>query len=174
MCAVVILLSVCYDSSICNLLLESPEVVRKEMAAAATATTNILLDPGEPDTEVCACACVRACSLGRFHHKTTLLSFVLSSPQVTENLFDFSKLDKAAHEAITQAADLLMGDFRMLSHQDIKWALNSLKGHYAITRKVRLDTIPFLLVLAAVAPSSPPPSPPAPSCCCPTRPYARR
>ena len=36
-----------------------------------------------------------------------------------------------------QATDLLIADFRMLSCQDIKWALNALKGHYAITRKVR-------------------------------------
>lgn len=72
-----------------------------------------------------------------------------------ENLFDFSKLDKAPLEATTQAADLLMGDFRMLSHQDIKWALNSLKGHYAITRKVRSGAIqPLCPVLAGVAPFS--------------------
>lgn len=78
-----------------------------------------------------------------------------SSPQVMENLFDFSKLDKAPLEATTQAADLLMGDFRMLSHQDIKWALNSLKGHYAITRKVRSGAIqPLCPVLAGVAPFS--------------------
>lgn len=29
-----------------------------------------------------------------------------------------------------------MADFKMLSSQDIKWALHELKGHYAITRKV--------------------------------------
>lgn len=39
-----------------------------------------------------------------------------------------------------QAAEMLMGDFRMLSCQDIKWALNCLKGHYAITRKVLLTS----------------------------------
>lgn len=126
--------SLSYGSSICNLLLESPELVRKETVAAATASTNILLDPGEPETEVCACP-------GLDLPQDDTVKLALSPPQVTENLFDFSKLDKAAHEAVTQAADLLMGDFRMLSHQDIKWALNSLKGHYAITRKVRSGTI---------------------------------
>lgn len=36
---------------------------------------------------------------------------------------------------------MLMGDFRMLSCQDLKWALNCLKGHYAITRKVLHVTV---------------------------------
>lgn len=58
------------------------------------------------------------------------------SLQVTEDLFDYSKLGTVGPEAVMQAADLLMADFRMLSCQDIKWALNALKGHYAITRKV--------------------------------------
>ena len=56
--------------------------------------------------------------------------------QVSEDLFDFTKLGAVGPEAVMQAADLLMADFRMLSCQDIKWALNALKGHYAITRKV--------------------------------------
>lgn len=55
---------------------------------------------------------------------------------MTEDLFDYAKLDRVGHEAMMQAADLLMADFRMLSCQDIKWALNALKGHYAIARKV--------------------------------------
>lgn len=55
---------------------------------------------------------------------------------MTEDLFDYATLGKVGHEAVMQAADLLMADFRMLSCQDIKWALNALKGHYAITRKV--------------------------------------
>ena len=60
------------------------------------------------------------------------------SPQVTEDLFDYSKLGTVGPEVMMQAVDLLMADFRMLSCQDIKWALNALKGHYAITRKVPL------------------------------------
>lgn len=59
-------------------------------------------------------------------------------PQVTEDLFDYAKLGTVGPEAVMQAADLLMADFRMLSCQDIKWALNALKGHYAITRKVTM------------------------------------
>lgn len=58
--------------------------------------------------------------------------------QVTEDLFDYAKLSMVGPMVIMQAADLLMADFRMLSCQDIKWALNALKGHYAITRKVPL------------------------------------
>lgn len=55
---------------------------------------------------------------------------------MTEDLFDYAKLGTVGPAAVMQAADLLMADFRMLSCQDIKWALNALKGHYAITRKV--------------------------------------
>lgn len=58
--------------------------------------------------------------------------------QESENYFDYFKLKTVGPEVVIQAADMLMGDFRMLSCQDIKWALNCLKGHYAITRKVVL------------------------------------
>nr|XP_055148210.1 uncharacterized protein LOC129489523 isoform X1 [Symphalangus syndactylus] len=34
-----------------------------------------------------------------------------------------------------------MADFKVLSSQDIKWALHELKGHYAITRKALSDAI---------------------------------
>lgn len=50
--------------------------------------------------------------------------------------FDFSKLEPLDQRCFIQAVDLLMADFKMLSSQDIKWALHELKGHYAITRKV--------------------------------------
>ncbi|XP_074058467.1 E3 ubiquitin-protein ligase RNF216 isoform X2 [Macrotis lagotis] len=49
--------------------------------------------------------------------------------------FDFSKLTPLDQRCFMQATDLLMEDFKMLSTQDIKWALHELKGHYAITRK---------------------------------------
>lgn len=62
--------------------------------------------------------------------------FMFAVFQVTEDLFDYGKLGAVGPEVVMQAADLLMADFRMLSCQDIKWALNALKGHYAITRKV--------------------------------------
>lgn len=90
---------------ICNLLLEDPEYPRRETAAATPAPSSILLEPGDTQAEV------------------------------TEDLFDYAKLSTVGPEVIMQAADLLMADFKMLSCQDIKWALNALKGHYAITRK---------------------------------------
>lgn len=52
------------------------------------------------------------------------------------DFFDYSKLAPLDQRCFNQAADLLMADFKMLSSQDIKWALHELKGHYAITRKV--------------------------------------
>ncbi|KAM9346757.1 E3 ubiquitin-protein ligase RNF216 [Symphorus nematophorus] len=96
---------------ICNLLLENPEYPRKETAAATAAPTSILLESGDTQTEV------------------------------TEDLFDYTKLGTVGPEAVMQAADLLMADFRMLSCQDIKWALNALKGHYAITRKALCEAL---------------------------------
>ncbi|XP_056440923.1 E3 ubiquitin-protein ligase RNF216 [Gadus chalcogrammus] len=73
--------------------------------AAPPAPTSILLESGEQEAEV------------------------------TEDLFDLSRLGAVPPEALMQATDLLMADFRMLSCQDLKWVLNALKGHYAITRK---------------------------------------
>ncbi|XP_022063518.2 E3 ubiquitin-protein ligase RNF216 [Acanthochromis polyacanthus] len=96
---------------ICNLLLENPEYPRRETAAAAAAPSSILLESA--DTQV----------------------------EVTEDLFDYAKLATMGPEVVMQAADLLMADFRMLSCQDIKWALNALKGHYAITRKALCDAL---------------------------------
>ncbi|XP_057272820.1 E3 ubiquitin-protein ligase RNF216 [Pezoporus wallicus] len=55
--------------------------------------------------------------------------------------FDFFKLAPLDQRCFIQAADLLMADFKMLSSQDIKWALRELKGHYAITRKAFSDAI---------------------------------
>lgn len=57
------------------------------------------------------------------------------------DFFDYSKLAPLDQRCFIQAADLLMADFRMLSSQDIKWALHELKGHYAITRKAFSDAI---------------------------------
>uniref|UniRef100_G3NYQ6 Ring finger protein 216 n=1 Tax=Gasterosteus aculeatus aculeatus TaxID=481459 RepID=G3NYQ6_GASAC len=96
---------------ICNLLLENPEYPRGSTAAATAAPTSILLECGDTETEV------------------------------TEDLFDYPKLGSVGPEAVMQAADLLMADFRMLSCQDIKWALNALKGHYAITRKALCEAL---------------------------------
>lgn len=95
--------------------------------------------------------------------------FMFAVFQVTEDLFDYGKLGAVGPEVVMQAADLLMADFRMLSCQDIKWALNALKGHYAITRKVPKvpsESTPCLLCLL---------------CCCtfqlslalPPRPYVK-
>ncbi|KAH0631983.1 hypothetical protein JD844_019950 [Phrynosoma platyrhinos] len=66
-------------------------------------------------------------------------SLPLEVPKV--DYFDFSKLDPLDQRCFIQAADLLMADFKMLSSQDIKWALHELKGHYAITRKAFSDAI---------------------------------
>uniref|UniRef100_A0A3B5B5M7 Ring finger protein 216 n=1 Tax=Stegastes partitus TaxID=144197 RepID=A0A3B5B5M7_9TELE len=96
---------------ICNLLLENPKYPRRETAAASAAPSSILLEPGDTQTEV------------------------------TEDLFDYTKLGTVGPEVVMQAADLLMADFRMLSCQDIKWALNALKGHYAITRKALCEAL---------------------------------
>ncbi|XP_075383674.1 E3 ubiquitin-protein ligase RNF216 isoform X2 [Tenrec ecaudatus] len=57
------------------------------------------------------------------------------------DFFDYSKLAPLDQRCFLQAADLLMADFKMLSSQDIKWALHELKGHYAITRKAFSDAI---------------------------------
>ncbi|XP_073647959.1 E3 ubiquitin-protein ligase RNF216 isoform X5 [Tursiops truncatus] len=57
------------------------------------------------------------------------------------DFFDYSKLAPLDQRCFIQAADLLMADFKMLSSQDIKWALHELKGHYAITRKAFSDAI---------------------------------
>ncbi|XP_069005711.1 E3 ubiquitin-protein ligase RNF216 [Embiotoca jacksoni] len=96
---------------ICNLLLENPEYPRRQTAATTAAPTSILLESGDTQTEV------------------------------TEDLFDFAKLGTVGPEVVMQAADLLMADFRMLSCQDIKWSLNALKGHYAITRKALCEAL---------------------------------
>ncbi|XP_019732955.1 E3 ubiquitin-protein ligase RNF216 [Hippocampus comes] len=96
---------------ICNLLLENPEYPKTGAAAATVAPTSILLESGDSNTEV------------------------------TEDLFDYDKLGPVGPETMTQAADLLMADFRMISCQDIKWALNALKGHYAITRKALFEAL---------------------------------
>ncbi|XP_016324184.1 E3 ubiquitin-protein ligase RNF216-like isoform X2 [Sinocyclocheilus anshuiensis] len=64
-----------------------------------------------------------------------------SETQESENYFDYVKLKTVGPEVVIQAADMLMGDFRMLSCQDIKWALNCLKGHYAITRKALFEAL---------------------------------
>ncbi|KAM8825562.1 E3 ubiquitin-protein ligase RNF216 isoform 1-T2 [Synchiropus picturatus] len=77
----------------------------------AAAATSILLEPGD------------------------------TPPEVSEDLFDFTKLGLVEPEAMMQAADLLMADFRMISCQDIKWALNVMKGHYAITRKALCEAL---------------------------------
>ncbi|XP_054606685.2 E3 ubiquitin-protein ligase RNF216 isoform X1 [Nothobranchius furzeri] len=96
---------------ICNLLLENPDFPRRETASASAAASSILLESGETQTEV------------------------------TEDLFDYSRLATTGPEVVMQAADLLMADFRMLSSQDIKWTLNALKGHYAITRKALCEAL---------------------------------
>ncbi|XP_054615316.1 E3 ubiquitin-protein ligase RNF216 [Dunckerocampus dactyliophorus] len=98
-------------NAICNLLLENPEYPKTEAAAGAIAPTSILLESGDTDTEL------------------------------TEDLFDYTMLGTVGPVVMMQAADLLMADFRMISCQDIKWALSVLKGHYAITRKALFEAV---------------------------------
>ncbi|MGH0157744.1 UNVERIFIED_CONTAM: hypothetical protein FKN15_058334 [Acipenser sinensis] len=74
-------------------------------------------------------------------HKASILLEASEDTPNKEDYFDFAKLQPAHHRTVMQAADLLMADFKMLSSQDIKWALHSLKGHYAITRKALTDAI---------------------------------
>ncbi|XP_011942910.1 PREDICTED: E3 ubiquitin-protein ligase RNF216-like isoform X3 [Cercocebus atys] len=64
------------------------------------------------------------------------------------DFFDYSKLTPLDQRCFIQAADLLMADFKMLSSQDIKWALHELKGHYAITRKAFSDAMKKCLELS--------------------------
>ncbi|XP_018594018.1 E3 ubiquitin-protein ligase RNF216 [Scleropages formosus] len=96
---------------ICNFLLENPEYPKNKKSTGVNAHSSILLEANNNET------------------------------QEKENYFDFSKLGTVDHRVALQAADLLMGDFKMLSSLDIKWALNSLKGHYAITRKALSDAL---------------------------------
>ncbi|KAJ8413490.1 hypothetical protein AAFF_G00079970 [Aldrovandia affinis] len=96
---------------ICNFLLENPEYPKNEKSLVSNHQTSILLEAN--CTEI----------------------------QEKENYFDFAKLGMADARTFIQAADLLMGDFKMLSSLDIKWALRSLKGHYAITRKALSDAL---------------------------------
>nr|XP_057906440.1 E3 ubiquitin-protein ligase RNF216 [Doryrhamphus excisus] len=98
-------------NAICNLLLENPEYPKTEAAAGSIAPSSILLESGDTNAEV------------------------------TEDLFDYTKLGSVGPVVTMQAADLLMADFRMISCQDIKWALNVLKGHYAITRKALFEAV---------------------------------
>ncbi|KAG5279444.1 hypothetical protein AALO_G00077840 [Alosa alosa] len=73
-------------------------------------------------------------------HSSSLLE-PSEETQESENYFDFSKLKQVSPSIVIQASDMLMRDFRMLSCQDIRWTLNSLKGHYAITRKALFDAL---------------------------------
>ncbi|XP_041133832.1 E3 ubiquitin-protein ligase RNF216-like isoform X2 [Polyodon spathula] len=74
-------------------------------------------------------------------HRASILLEASEDTPNKEDYFDFAKLQPAHHRTVMQAADLLMADFKMLSSQDIKWALHSLKGHYAITRKALTDAV---------------------------------
>ncbi|XP_045072199.1 E3 ubiquitin-protein ligase RNF216 [Coregonus clupeaformis] len=70
-----------------------------------------------------------------------LLEPSFNNTQSAEDLFDYGSLGPVGPEVVMQAADLLMGDFRMISCQDIKWSLNAMKGHYAITRKALCEAV---------------------------------
>ncbi|XP_051017055.1 E3 ubiquitin-protein ligase RNF216 [Acomys russatus] len=75
------------------------------------------------------------------HPSSSLLASQDDVKLPKRDFFDYSKLTPLDQRCFIQAADLLMADFKMLSSQDIKWALHELKGHYAITRKAFSDAI---------------------------------
>ncbi|KAF2980912.1 hypothetical protein EK904_014703, partial [Melospiza melodia maxima] len=103
---------------LCNFLLENPDYPKKEGRVVLNPSSSLLASQDET--------------------KATSLYLELV-PKV--DYFDFSKLAPLDQRCFIQAADLLMADFKMLSSQDIKWALHELKGHYAITRKAFSDAI---------------------------------
>ncbi|KAM4632256.1 E3 ubiquitin-protein ligase RNF216 isoform 2-T2 [Discoglossus pictus] len=72
---------------------------------------------------------------------SSLLTSLEDSKTPKVDLFNFTQITPLDQRCFIQAADLLMADFKMLSSQDIKWALHELKGHYAITRKAFSDAI---------------------------------
>ncbi|KAB1263547.1 E3 ubiquitin-protein ligase RNF216 [Camelus dromedarius] len=95
---------------LCNFLLENPDYPKRE--------DRVIIDPSS--------------SLLSSQDETKASGALM--PKI--DFFDYSKLTPLDQRCFIQAADLLMADFKMLSSQDIKWALHELKGHYAITRKV--------------------------------------
>ncbi|EHB08991.1 E3 ubiquitin-protein ligase RNF216 [Heterocephalus glaber] len=102
-----------YDLNVlCNFLLENPDYPKREDRIIINPSSSLLAS--QDDTKA-------------------------SLPKV--DYFDYSKLSPLDQRCFIQAADLLMADFKMLSSQDIKWALHELKGHYAITRKAFSDAI---------------------------------
>ncbi|KAK2509352.1 hypothetical protein MC885_019092 [Smutsia gigantea] len=94
-------------SRLCNFLLENPDYPKREDRVIMNPSSSLLASQDETKA---------------------------SLPKI--DFFDYSKLAPLDQRCFIQAADLLMADFKMLSSQDIKWALHELKGHYAITRKV--------------------------------------
>ncbi|XP_060921273.1 E3 ubiquitin-protein ligase RNF216 [Labrus mixtus] len=108
------------------------ELIQKNNVKDLNVICNLLLEnPDYPRRETAATAAPTS----------ILLESGDSQTEVTEDLFDYFNLGTVGPEAVMQAADLLMADFRMLSCQDIKWALNALKGHYAITRKALCEAL---------------------------------
>ncbi|XP_020506974.2 E3 ubiquitin-protein ligase RNF216 [Labrus bergylta] len=108
------------------------ELIQKNNVKDLNVICNLLLEnPDYPRRETAATAAPTSILLESGDNQT----------EVTEDLFDYFNLGTVGPEAVMQAADLLMADFRMLSCQDIKWALNALKGHYAITRKALCEAL---------------------------------
>ncbi|KAJ6659697.1 hypothetical protein lerEdw1_018410 [Lerista edwardsae] len=113
----------CCDLNIlCNFLLENPEYPKKEGRVVLNPNSSLLSSQDETKAS-----------------GEALQGPTSAVPKV--DYFDFSKLEPLDQRCFIQATDLLMADFKMLSSQDIKWALHELKGHYAITRKAFSDAI---------------------------------
>ncbi|NXA02001.1 RN216 ligase, partial [Nesospiza acunhae] len=116
-----ILIKNCYDLNVlCNFLLENPDYPKKEGRVVLNPSSSLLASQDETKASE---------------------SIHISCCLWAVDYFDFSKLAPLDQRCFIQAADLLMADFKMLSSQDIKWALHELKGHYAITRKAFSDAI---------------------------------
>ncbi|ELK17429.1 E3 ubiquitin-protein ligase RNF216 [Pteropus alecto] len=133
-----------YDLNVlCNFLLENPDYPKREDRVIINPSSSLLASQDETKatlTSETRLQTLESRLASPLHHFfVSVQDWNLFLPKV--DFFDYSKLAPLDQRCFIQAADLLMADFKMLSSQDIKWALHELKGHYAITRKAFSDAI---------------------------------